>query len=154
MSDHDSLPSVIPYLTVRNAAAAVEFYKKAFGARAFFLMTFPGTDKVLHAQLGIGNSQIMVTEEMPELNPNSKGPEMLGGSPVTIHLYFDDVDQLFQQAIDAGATVTMELMNAFWGDRCGRLRDPFGHEWSLGQPIEEVSPEEMEKRARKLFRKD
>ncbi|QDU78912.1 hypothetical protein Pla110_06160 [Polystyrenella longa] len=151
MSDTDPLPSVTPYLVVRHAAEAIAFYKQAFDAKELFVMTLPGTEAILHAQLAIGNSQIMLAEEMPDMNPMSRSPKSLGGSPVTIHLYCDNVDKTFEQAVAAGATVTMELMDAFWGDRYGRLEDPFGHHWSLAQPIEDVAHEEMAKRALELF---
>ncbi|MEZ6046654.1 MAG: VOC family protein [Planctomycetaceae bacterium] len=151
MAEDNKLHTITPYLIIRNAAEAIKFYKQAFNATELFAMRFPGTNKILHAQLIIGDSQLMLSEEMPEMNELSKGPELLGGSPVTIHLYCDDVDQTFKRAVDAGATVIMELMNTFWGDRYGRIQDPFGHHWSLAQPVEDVSPEEMNNRAEEIF---
>lgn len=135
-------------LMVRGADRAIEFYKKAFGAEELFRM--PGPDgKVMHAEIRIGNSPVMIAEEMPEYG--SKSPQALGGSPVNIFLYVEDADKAFNQAVSAGATVTMPLADQFWGDRYGKLADPFGHQWSVATHVEDVAPEEMQKRMAKAM---
>ena len=132
-----------PYLVVDGAARAIEFYKKAFGAQELFRMGGPG-GKIGHAEIKIGDSPIMLSDEMM----GNKSPESLGGSPVGIFLYVEDVDRAFNQAISAGAKEDMKPQNMFWGDRFGKLTDPFGHSWSLATHVEDVAPEEMEKRSR------
>ena len=136
-------PSVSPHLVVGDGAAAIDFYVKAFDAVE--LGRVPGPDgRLMHAALHINGSTVMLNDDFPEYNDGkSSTPTALGGTPVTIHLTVTDVDAKFQQAIDAGATVIAALEDQFWGDRYGVLRDPFGHHWSLGQPVREVSPEEI-----------
>jgi PhnB protein len=136
-------PSVSPHLVVGDGAAAVDFYVKAFSAVE--LGRVPGPDgRLMHAALQINGSTVLLNDDFPEYNDGkSSTPTALGGTPVTIHLTVTDVDSKFQQAIDAGATVVSALEDQFWGDRYGVLRDPFGHHWSLGQPVREVSPEEI-----------
>jgi PhnB protein len=136
-------PSVTPHLVVDNAAAAIDFYVKAFGAVE--LGRVPGPEgKLVHAALQINGSTVMLNDDFPEMSGGkSMTPTALGGTPVTIHLTVTDVDVKFQKAVDAGATVVMPLEDAFWGDRYGVVRDPFGHQWSLGQPVREVSMEEL-----------
>jgi PhnB protein len=136
-------PSVSPHLVVGDGAAAIDFYVKAFDAVE--LGRVPGPDgRLMHAALQINGSTVMLNDDFPEYNDGkSSTPSALGGTPVTIHLTVTDVDAKFQQAIDAGATVIAALEDQFWGDRYGVLRDPFGHHWSLGQPVREVSPEEI-----------
>jgi PhnB protein len=136
-------PSVSPHLVVSDGAAAIDFYVKAFNAVE--LGRVPGPDgRLMHAALQINGSAVMLNDDFPEYNDGkSSTPSALGGTPVTIHLTVTDVDSKFQQAIDAGATVVSALDDQFWGDRYGVLRDPFGHHWSLGQPVREVSPEEI-----------
>lgn len=136
-------PAVSPHLVVSDGAAAVDFYVKAFGAVE--LGRVPAPDgRLLHAALQINGSTVMLNDDFPEhTGGKSMTPTALGGTPVTIHLTVTDVDSKFQQAIDAGATVLAPLEDAFWGDRYGVLRDPFGHQWSMGQPVREVSPEEI-----------
>ena len=150
MSSVKSIPegmlTVTPHIVCRNASSAIEFYKEAFGAEEKCRMLVPGGNKILHAGIQIGDSMVFLVDEIEKWG--AMGPEALGGSPVTIHLYVEDVDSVFQKAVNKGATVTMELMDAFWGDRYGRLKDPFGHHWSLATHIEDVSPQEMEERAR------
>jgi PhnB protein len=138
--------TVIPYIVVDGGNAAIEFYKRAFGATERFRMAGPD-GKVGHAEIEIGDSLVMLSDAFPErgLKAPSKGE---GGTPFGIFLYIPDVDAVFKKAVDAGATVTMPLENQFWGDRYGKLRDPFGHSWHLATHVEDVSPEEMEKRAR------
>jgi len=139
-----------PYLVIKNAAAAIEFYKKAFGAKERGRM--PGPDgRLMHAEIQIGDSVVMIHDEMPEYG--SKSPQTLGGSPVSLFLYVSDADASFQQAVSAGAQVTMPLADMFWGDRYGKLLDPFGHEWSIATHKEDLTPEEVERRGREAMSK-
>ena len=137
-------PAVSPHLVVDDAAAAIDFYVKAFNAVEYGRI--PGPDgKLIHAALNINGFMVMLNDDFPEMSGGkSMTPTALGGTPVTIHLTVTDVDDKFQQAVDAGATVLTPLEDQFWGDRYGVLRDPFGHHWSLGQPVREVSIEEIE----------
>lgn len=138
-------PSVSPMLTVSDGAAAIDFYVKAFGAEELGRVPGPDGKRLFHAAVRINGALVMLNDDFPEMNDGkSVTPEALGGSPVTIHLTVTDVDQKFQRAVDAGATVVMPLDDMFWGDRYGELRDPFGHLWSMGQPTREVSAEEIE----------
>jgi uncharacterized glyoxalase superfamily protein PhnB len=138
----EGMRSVTPHLVCAGAAAAIEFYKKAFGAVE--LSRIPGVDgKIMHASIRIGDSVIMLNEENPEWG--ALGPKALKGSPVTIHLYVKDADAVFAQAVKAGAKVTMPLDDMFWGDRYGKVEDPFGHQWSIGTHVRDVTPEEMQK---------
>ncbi|MGV0812237.1 VOC family protein [Mycolicibacterium boenickei] len=137
-------PAVIPHLVVDDAAAAIDFYVKAFDATE--LGRVPGPDgKLIHAALTINGSTVMLNDDFPEFSDGkSMTPTSLGGTPVTIHLTVTDVDAKFARAVEAGAEVVAELEDQFWGDRYGVVRDPFGHQWSLGQPVREVSMEEIE----------
>ena len=135
--------TVTPYLIVNNAAKAIEFYKKAFGATE--LMRFPGpNDSVMHAEVKIGDSPVMLADEMPD--QGHVGPQSLGGTSVSLMMYVDDVDARFAQAVAAGATVKRPVADQFYGDRVGVLADPFGHIWSLGTHKEDLSAEEIHKR--------
>lgn len=136
-------PAVLPHLTVDDAAAAVDFYVKAFDGVE--LARIPRHDgKLIHAAVQINGTTVMLADDFPEMNDGKPShPKALGGTPVTIHLVVTDVDTQFQRAVDAGATVVMPVDEQFWGDRYGILRDPFGHQWSMGQPVREVSPEEI-----------
>jgi len=137
--------SVTPYLIIRGAADAIEFYKKAFGATELF--RFPGPDgKIGHAELQIGNSRLMLADEYPDMGYN--GPQTLGGSPIALMIYLADVDAVFNRAVEAGATVKEALQDKFYGDRIGTVIDPFGHRWHLATHQEDVSMEEMERRAK------
>jgi PhnB protein len=133
-----------PYLSVKDAARAIEFYKKAFGAREVMRMPQPD-GKIGHAELRIGAAPIMLADEFPEMNFRS--PQSLGGTPVNILVYVNDVDALVSQAVSAGAKLSRPVADQFYGDRVGVLEDPFGHSWSFATHIEDVSPEEMQKRA-------
>lgn len=134
--------TVTPHLICAGASEAIEFYQNAFGA--IELSRMPGPDgKIMHASLRIGDSVIMLNEEMPEWG--SFGPKHLKGSPVTIHLYVENVDAVFEQAVRAGAKVTMPIDDMFWGDRYGKVEDPCGHQWSIGTHMRDPSPEEMQK---------
>jgi PhnB protein len=137
-------PGVTPHLVVDDAAAAIDFYVKAFDAVE--LGRVPGPDgKLIHAALNINGFMVMLNDDFPEMSGGkSMTPKSLGGTPVTIHLTVTDVDTKFQKAVDAGATVVAELEDQFWGDRYGVVQDPFGHQWSLAQPVREVSMEEIE----------
>ena len=137
-------PAVSPHLVVDDAAAAIDFYVKAFNAVEYGRI--PGPDgKLIHAALNINGFMVMLNDDFPEMSGGkSMTPTALGGTPVTIHLTVTDVDTKFQQAVDAGATVLAPLEDQFWGDRYGVVRDPFGHHWSMGQPMREVSMEEIE----------
>ena len=138
----EGMRTVTPHLICAGAGEAIEFYKKAFGAVE--LSRMPGSDgKVMHASIRIGDSVIMLNDEMPQWG--SFGPKSLKGTPVTIHLYVEDADTFFAQAVKAGATATMPLEDMFWGDRYGKVEDPFGHQWSIGTHRRDVSPEEMQK---------
>jgi len=139
--------NITPYLIVRNAAAAIDFYKKAFNAVE--LMRFPGPGgKIMHAEVKIGDSPVMLAEEMPE--EGHVGPQTLGGVGVSMMLYVEDVDTRFAQAIAAGATIKRPVQDQFYGDRTGTLVDPFGHVWSIGTHKEDVSMDEMQRRMAKL----
>lgn len=135
--------TVTPYLCCRDAAAAIDFYKKAFGATEVMRMENDG--KVGHAELQIGDSRVMLADEFPEMGFLS--PKTVGGSPVMIHLYLDDVDATANRAVAAGAKVTRPVADQFYGDRGGQLEDPFGHKWYVSTHKEDLSPEEIEKRA-------
>ncbi|WP_250508944.1 VOC family protein [Caballeronia sp. GACF4] len=134
--------SLTPHLTCAGAAEAIDFYVRAFNAVE--LGRLPGPDgKLMHAMVKIGDSVLMLVDENPTFG--MLGPKAIKGSPVTIHLYVENVDATFTQAIDAGAEVTMPVAEMFWGDRYGRLVDPFGHQWSLASHVRDVSPEDMQK---------
>jgi PhnB protein len=139
----DGYHTVTPYLIVKDAARAIDFYKAAFGATELLRME-DGNGKIGHAEIKIGDSPIMLAEEHPDMG--FVGPESLGGTPVSILLYVEDVDALAEQAIAAGATVTEPVTDKFYGDRMGSFLDPFGHRWHIGTHKEDISPEEMEKR--------
>ena len=144
-------PAVSPMLTVSDGAAAIDFYVKAFDAEELGRVPAPDGKRLFHAALRINGTMVMLNDDFPEMNDGkSVTPEALGGSPVTIHLTVADVDAKFQKAIDAGAPVVMPLDDMFWGDRYGELRDPFGHMWSLGQPMREVSQEEIDNAVKQM----
>lgn len=138
----DGYHSVTPYLICDRAADAIEYYKKAFGATELFRMDHEG--KVGHAELKIGDSPIMLADEYPQMGYRS--PKALGGTPVSIMIYVEDVDSVYQQAIDAGATEVKPLQDQFYGDRSGTLTDPFGHVWTIATHKEDVTMEEMNRR--------
>jgi PhnB protein len=133
-----------PYLTVSDGARAIEFYKRAFGAQEISRMEgLPG--KIGHAEIKIGNSIIMLSDEMP--GSGCRSPQSLGGTTINIFLYVKDVDSAFNQAVASGAKADMPVADMFWGDRFGKLTDPFGHSWSMATHKEDLAPEEMRKRA-------
>jgi PhnB protein len=135
--------SVTPYLIIKGATQAIDFYKKAFGATELFRMPAP-EGKIGHAEIKIGDSPIMLADEFPEMG--HKSPQTLGGSPISIMIYVTDVDTVFNQAIAAGGKEQRPVKDQFYGDRSGTLEDPFGHVWHVATHKEDVSPEEMERR--------
>jgi uncharacterized glyoxalase superfamily protein PhnB len=138
--------TITPGLVVRGGKKALEFYKAAFGAKELGVMYGPDGKSVMHAELKIGDSKLYIGDEMPEMGAVS--PQKLGGSPVTLHIYTEDCDALFKRAVAAGAKVKMPLADMFWGDRYGKVTDPFGHEWGISTHKEDVSEAEMEKRGK------
>jgi PhnB protein len=142
--------TVTPYLAVNDGAKAIEFYKRAFGAEERHRMEGP-QGKIAHAELKIGDSIIMLADEMP--GSGCRTPQSLGGTSVNIFLYVNDVDSVYNQAVRAGAKAEMPLADQFWGDRYGKVTDPFGHSWSLATHKEDVAPAEMQKRAQEAMAK-
>jgi len=141
--------SVTPYLVVDDAAKAIEFYKKAFGAEEKYRLPMGG--KIGHAEIKIGDSFVMLADEFPDMGHLS--PKARGGTTVSLLIYLNDVDTAFQRAKDAGATETKALENQLWGDRMGTLTDPFGHQWSLATHVEDVSEEEISRRFEEFLAK-
>jgi PhnB protein len=141
--------SVTPYLSVNGAANAIEFYKNAFGATELMRMQDPSSGKIGHAEMKIGDSIIMLADEFPEMGFRS--PQSLGGSGVMLHLYVEDVDATVSQAVSAGAKLVKPVEDQFYGDRAGSLEDPFGHSWYVATHKEDISPEEIRKRAAAQF---
>jgi PhnB protein len=137
--------TITPYLAVDDAAKAIDWYKKAFGAKERMRMEAPG-GKIGHAELEIGDSLVMLSDPFPQAS--SKPPKQLGGTSGGVFMYSEDVDAVVKKAVDAGATVTMEVADQFWGDRFGTVTDPFGHSWSIATHVEDVPPEEMAERAK------
>lgn len=131
------------YLCVRDAARAIEFYVKAFGAREKLRLTEP-SGRIGHAELDFGGTTLMLADEFPECGITGPRPEM--GTPVTLHVHVDDADAVIARAIDAGASLEREPKDEFYGERSGAVRDPFGHRWTIGHQIEDVSPDEMQRR--------
>ena len=143
--------SVTPSLTLDDASAAIDFYKRVFGATELYRLPGPG-GKVMHAELKIGNSHIMLSDEFPDCGALS--PKTIGGCPSSLLIYVEDVDAAFAQAIKAGATEKQPLTNQVWGDRIGSLMDPYGFRWSIATHIEEVSPEEIQRRFSEWMEKE
>ena len=144
-----TVPPLTPYLVVSNAAKAIEFYKKAFGATQDGISHFmPGTDKIMHARLIVNGAMIMLCDDCgADMGRPASTPEAFGGSPITLALQLADVQSFWDQAVAAGATVTMPLADQFWGDRYGQITDPFGHKWSMSQTITVMSDDEMQQGA-------
>jgi uncharacterized glyoxalase superfamily protein PhnB len=143
--------TVTPHLIVKGASEAIDFYKNAFGAEELGRAPGPDGKSIMHAEIKIGDSIIFLNDEFPDME--AKSPLSLNGSPVTIHLYVEDVDMLWKKAVEAGAKEKMPLQDQFWGDRFGVLEDPYGHQWSLATHIEDVSMEEVNKRAEEAYKK-
>lgn len=137
--------TISTYLAVDNAAAAIEYYKKAFGAKERVRMDAPG-GTIGHAELDIGDSVVMLSDPMPQ--STTRPPKELGGTSASIFMYVEDVDAVVKQAVDAGGFLEMEVADQFWGDRFGSVQDPFGHVWAIATHVEDVPPEEMEERAK------
>ena len=144
----EGMHTVTPHLICDGAAAAIEFYKQAFGAVEIARHDAPG-GKLLHAELRIGDSAVFLADANSEWQ--AFGPNDLGGTPVVLHLYVEDAAAAVAQAAEAGATVTMPVQDTFWGDRYGKLTDPFGHHWSVATHVRDVSPEEMKQAAQEMF---
>jgi len=145
--------AITPHLVLKGASEAIDFYKRAFGAKEVSRLPFPGPDgtmKVGHAELQIGDSRLFLADEFPDYG--SLGPAG-GRSPVTIHVYVTDADAAFAQAVEAGATVAMPLADMFWGDRYGKLVDPFGHHWSVAEHLEDLTPDQVQQRMAAAFAK-
>ncbi|HEY9870856.1 MAG TPA: VOC family protein [Candidatus Obscuribacterales bacterium] len=145
MAKVDPIPrgfhTITPSLTVKDAEKAIEFYKKAFGAEQKEICLGPDGKSIMHAELKIGDSIIMLNDEYPDMGCRS--PNSLGGSPVSLYLYVDDVDAWYARAVGAGATSVMPVADMFWGDRFGAVVDPFGHKWSIATHIKDMTPEEI-----------
>ena len=140
----DGYPQITPYLYVDGASAAIEFYRTVFGATERMRMDAPG-GKIGHAELEIGDSLIMLSDEYPDMG--ARAPKTIGGTPVMLNVYVEDVDAVFARAIDAGATARRPVQDQFYGDRTGQFEDPFGHQWNVATHVEDVPPDEMAKRA-------
>jgi PhnB protein len=140
--------TVTPSLVVRNAAQAIEFYKKALGAEELMRMATPN-GKIGHAELKIGDSIIFVTDESPEMG--TKSPQTLGGTAASLYLYVEDVDKAFQRAIEAGGKTAMPVADMFWGDRFGSIADPYGHTWGLSTHTQDLTEQEIEKAAKDFY---
>jgi len=145
----DGFHRLTPHLVVRNAAAMIEFYKKAFGAVEKSRAPGPDGKSIMHAQLQLGDSILFLNDEFPEMGAFS--PLSTKGTAVTLHLYVEDADKQFQQALAAGAEVVMPLADQFWGDRYGIVKDPSGHQWSIGSHMEDLTPAQMQERMAKAF---
>lgn len=141
--------SITTHLICRDCASAIDWYTKVFGAEDLGRMMMPDSDIIMHASIKIGDSHVMFAEENPEWGAMS--PLSLEGSPVTIHLYVEDADAVYAKAVENGANGVMPVMDAFWGDRYGKVVDPFGHHWSIATHVRDVSPEEMAKAAVEQF---
>jgi PhnB protein len=145
----EGFPTVTTSLIVPKATEALDFYQRAFGAVPGIRMPGPDGESTMHAQMRIGDSTVMLSDENPQWG--TKAPAALGGSPVSLHLYVEDVDALYTRAVEAGCEVVYPLENAFWGDRYAKLADPWGHQWGIATHIEDVEPEEMTRRAEEWF---
>lgn len=141
--------TITPSLVTRDADQAIAFYKRAFGAVEVGRMCAPQSDKVMHAELRIGDSRLFLADETPQFG--NRSPETLGGTPVTIHLYVEDVDATVAQAVEAGATLRMPVADMFWGDRFGMLSDPYGHVWSVATHVEDLTHEQIAERMAGAF---
>ena len=141
--------SITPYLVMKGASAAIDFYKKVFGATERMRMDAPG-GMIGHAEITVGSSVIMLADESPDMG--FRGPKTFGGTPVSLMLYVPNVDEVFKRAVDAGAKQLRPVENQFYGDRMGTLEDPFGHVWSIGTHVEDVAPEEMSRRAQEKMK--
>jgi PhnB protein len=144
----EGYPRLTPYLIVDGAGDAIEFYSSVLGAKERMRMDAPG-GRVGHAELELGDSLIMIADEHPEMN--ALGPRAVGGSPVSLHVYVDDADAIFNRALEAGAKEVRPMEDRFYGDRIGSFEDPFGHQWHVATHVEDVPPDEMERRAAEVM---
>jgi PhnB protein len=144
----DDFHTITPHLVVRDAARAIEFYCRAFGAAELYRNPAPDGKSIMHAELLLGNSRFLLHDEFPDHGQLS--PLAYDGTAITLHLYVDDVDTMFNRAVEQGAEVLMPLADQFWGDRYGIIRDPFGHKWSLATRLEDLSPKELQAQAEKF----
>jgi uncharacterized glyoxalase superfamily protein PhnB len=149
MPDEVTIHEAFPYLRLQGAAEAIEFYRKAFGATELLRLTEPG-GRIGHAEIKVGGTVLMLSDEYPE--HGIRGPATLGGTTFAMHLHCSNVDALIEQAVQAGATLVRPAEDQFYGERSGMIRDPFGHEWLLGHSIEQVSPDEMQRRYAELMK--
>ena len=140
--------TITPYLAVENASEAIDFYQRAFGAKENVRMDGPG-GAIMHAELQVGDSMIMLSDPFPQ--SSTTPPKQLGGTSVSIFAYVENIDDVYKQAIDAGASSLMEPDDMFWGDRFGSVQDPFGHSWTIATHIEDVEPEEMQRRSEEFM---
>ena len=143
----DGYHNVTPYIIVKGAEAAMEFYEKVFGASILGKLEMPG-GLIGHAEIQIGDSRVMLSDEHPQMGAN--GPGHFGGSPVTLHLYVENVDEIFAKAVEAGVEIIRPVADQFYGDRSGMFKDPFGHTWNVSTHVEDVSPEQMQERMAKM----
>ena len=144
-----AIHELFAYIRIKDAAKAIDFYQRAFGAREKFRLSEP-TGRIGHAELDFGGTTLMLSDEFPEYN--IYGPQTIGGTSLTIHLHVDDADALIRRAVAAGATVVRPAQDQFYGERSGTVRDPFGHEWNIGHEIEKLAPEEMQRRYDAMMR--
>ena len=145
----EGLHTVTPHLVINGAAEAIEFYKRAFGAREVARSAGPDGKSIMHAEIRIGDSAIFLADVVP--NTGSQSPKTLGTTTVALNLYVEDADAVFNQAVKAGAEVKMPIMDAFWGDRYGQVADPYGHLWAIATHKEDLSREEMDRRGKEFF---
>jgi len=147
----EGFTSVTPFFVFKDCRKAIDFYKQAFGAQELFAMPGPQGRGVMHAEIKIGNSIIMMGDEQPQMSCQSA--ETLGGSPINLYLYVENVDQSFRRALEAGAKSLMEVEDMFWGDRTGTVQDLFGYRWTLATHLKDLTPEEMQRGAQEAFAK-
>ena len=150
----DAIPkgfsSVTPHLVIKDCSKAIDFYVKAFSAKEIYRSLMPN-GKVMHAMMQVGNSIVMMADEFPDMG--IKSPNTLGGTPVALHIYTEDADKLFKQAMDAGSIQIMPVTDMFWGDRYGQIQDPYGHRWAIATHTRDVSSEDMKKAVEEIFSK-
>ena len=148
----EQFPTLTPYIIVRNAQEAIDFYARALGAETRSVSRVPNGDKIMNAQLSIGDSVLMLNDEFPEYG--SMGPGADSNVPMTLHINSKNIDADWQRAVDAGMEVTMPLADMFWGDRYGQLKCPFGYKWSMGQKVADLTPEQIDEAAKEAFSKE
>jgi PhnB protein len=142
---------IIVHLVVDDAAKAIDFYTRAFGGQEIYRAAMPDGSKLMHAEMRIGKSVVYLADDFPEWSGKPRTPKALGGTPFNIHQYVTNTDAAIKRAADAGATITMEPADMFWGDRYGKVQDPFGHEWAFSTHLKDVTPEQMVAAAAEMF---